>query len=123
MRTRLAAGLATGPSVFAAPTWLAPQTLSPAGDGASDVRVISETGGGAVAAWARSTSTGMQIEYSYRPPGAPFGGVQPVSSADRRWVLRDLAANSQGAALMVAESIDPRAGIGVASRPPGGAFG
>lgn len=90
MRTRLAAGLAivlagalaTGPSVFAAPTWLAPQTLSPAGDGASDVRVISETGGGAVAAWARSTSTGMQIEYSYRPPGGPFGGVQPVSPAD-----------------------------------------
>lgn len=129
MRARVAVGLAVvlagvmaaDRAALAAPTWLAPEPVS-SGNGAGNVRVIAENGGGVVVAWSRSVSGKWVTEYSYRPPGGQFSTPAPVSPDGESWVLRDLAGNARGDALMVMESFDAGSGIGLAHRAAGGAF-
>jgi hypothetical protein len=130
MRARAAVGLAAvfagvlaaAESSLAAPTWLAPKPVSAAA-GIGDVRVIAENGGGVVAAWSRFVSGKLLTEYSYRPPGGQFSAPAPVSPAAESWVLRDLAGNARGDALMVMESATMgQPGIGLSVRTAGGAF-
>src|SRR5688572_21545990 len=57
------------------------QTLSAAGQGASQPDIDIDPNGDAVAVWTRSDGTHLRVEAAARPAGGSFGAVQIVSAA------------------------------------------
>ncbi|MDX6554155.1 MAG: hypothetical protein QOD86_350 [Miltoncostaeaceae bacterium] len=93
--------LALVPSLAAAaPRWLAPQDLTPAGEGASTPQVVIGNGGVGTMAWVAQTPAGGVVRVARRPPGSATWGA-PV----------DVSAPGAGAVTGLA--IDPAGSVGV----------
>src|SRR5829696_3889663 len=118
----------------AAPTWLAPVTLSAAGEENSPADVAVAPDGTAIAVWRRAVCTGSaeeykcmegRIQYSVRPPGGSFSapvdmpGDPPVANIARPKVAVDGAGN---AVAVWTSGTDATTRVRYAVRPAGSSF-
>lgn len=76
-------------------TWSAPQTMSPAGEGA-DIPVLAADGAGDTMLVWQSQGTGWQIKSRRRPAGGTWQAVKPLSPAGENPDSPDLGMDDQG---------------------------
>jgi len=103
------------------------QTLSAAGQNASQPDIDADPAGNVVAVWTRSDGTNVRVEAASRPPGGPFGAVQVVSTAGQNADEPRVSVDDAGRAIAVWIRFDVgSSGTGrvqAAVRPPAGTFG
>jgi hypothetical protein len=102
-------------------TFGAVQTLSAAGQNASEPQVAMDAQGNAIAVWSRFDGTALRVQAAYAPSGGPFGAVQTVSSALREGFGPRVAMSDAGEAIAVWSHLN-NAGSYIAQasiRPPG----
>ena len=103
------------------------QTVSAAGQDASQPDIDVDPDGDAVAVWTRSDGTHLRVEAAARPAGGSFGSVQVVSAAGQNTDQPRVSLDDSGKAVAVWIRYDVGAsGNGViqsAIRPAGGSFG
>ena len=103
------------------------QTLSSAGEDASQPKIDLDGNGDAVAVWTRFDGTHARVEAAVRLAGGSFGAPQLVSPAGQSADQPDVSVDSSGKAVAVWISYDAgTTGTGriqAAVRPAGGSFG
>ena len=108
-------------------TFSSVETISAAGQNASQPDIDVDPSGNVVVVWTRSDGTNDRVEAAARPAGGPFGAVQVVSAADANADDPRISLDNSGRA--VAAWIRYDAGMGgtgriqAAVRPAGGSFG
>lgn len=110
--------LALPQSAAAAPTWLAPNNLAPAGNG-SEPSIALDAAGDAFAVWARSGT----VQASERPAGKTWSAAQGISGGCVNASGVQLAVSPAGRAVAVWEC--PKAGntiVEAATRAAGGSW-
>ncbi|MGH2978537.1 MAG: hypothetical protein ACRDLQ_02730 [Solirubrobacterales bacterium] len=103
------------------------QTLSAAGQDASQPAMDVNAAGDVVAVWTRSDGSHLRVEAAVRPAGGPFGGTQIVSVAGQATDQPRVSIDDSGRAVAAWVSYDVGTGgtgrIQAAVRPPSGSFG
>lgn len=103
------------------------QTLSTAGQDASQPQIDLAPNGDAVAIWTRSDGSHLRVEGAARPAGGSFGSVQVVSAAGQNSDQPRLSVDDSGRAVAVWVRYDVGASgtgrIQSSIRPAGGSFG
>lgn len=103
------------------------QTISAAGQDASQPDLDVDAAGNIVVVWTRSDGTNVRVESAARPAGGPFGAVQVISSAGQNADQPRLSVDSSGRAVAVWIRYDTGSSgtgrIQAAVRPAGGSFG
>ena len=103
------------------------QTVSAAGQNASQPQIDVDADGNAVAIWTRSDGTNLRVEAAGRPAGGSFGSVQVVSAAGQNADQPRLSIDDSGRAVAVWVRYDAGTSgsgrIQSAIRPAGGSFG
>jgi hypothetical protein len=108
----------------AAPTWLAPADLLPAGHNARGPQVSIGPGGDTTAVWQISEGTGSVIEAARRPPGGPWEAALTISTPGRSSFSPQVAVDAAGDATAIWELEEGEIWVvQSASRPAGGAWG
>jgi hypothetical protein len=117
------AALVAPASAGAAPSWLAPLTISEAGSPAVLPRLAVNANGDALAVWQRSDGSNNRIQASFRPAGGSFGAPETLSEAGATSFEPQVALNDAGDAVVVWRREGSPQRIHAAFRPAGGSFG
>lgn len=120
MLAALALCLSSPAGAVAAPTWLAPEQLTDAGQIAYAPAIAAAPDGTVLAVWARTDGANIRIEVRIRPPGGEFGPAERLSAPGSDALGPAVAFDARGEAIVAWE----RAGrVEATRRPPGGEFG
>ena len=99
------------------------QTISDAGQGASDPHIGFDPQGNAIAIWPRSDGANTRIQAAFRPVGGAFGGAQTISDAGQDAFDPEIALDLQGNAIATWQRFDGADNrVQAAVRPAGGSF-
>jgi len=110
-------------SAAAAPAWLAPVTVSAAGQHASVPQIALDGGGNAVAVWCRYDGTHTIVQSAFRPAGGAWQAPVALSAAGRDALDPQVAFDAAGDAFAVWTRSDGTNQIAQAAvRPAGGTW-
>jgi hypothetical protein len=103
------------------------ETISAAGQDASQPDIDVDSAGNVTVIWTRSDGSNLRVEAAERPPGGPFGPVELVSNAGQTTDKPHVSVDDNGKAVAIWIRYDAGSGgtgvIQAATRPAGGMFG